>query len=115
MSFEDTDRIAALAPESVQPLFSALLAEYGEALPDGDREIVTIGAHWDDSAKTRKRAASLHDGTITGVPLIDGRVAYICLWQSDLAAAWEAGQIAGVEQLTQEQFQALLPPPLPIP
>ena len=109
MSFENTERIAAIAPADVATVFPALVAQFGEPMPDGDLEIVTIGAHWDDSAKTRKRAASLTDGTITGIPLTDGRVAFRCLWQSDLAAAWGGGLLPQVEQLTEEQFQALLP------
>jgi len=109
MSFENTERIAAIAPELVGMIFPQLLAQFGEPLADGDREILTIGAHWDDTAKTRKRAASLTDGTIAGIPLTDGRVAFRCLWQSDLTAVWEAGQLTDVEQLTEEQFQSAQP------
>jgi hypothetical protein len=89
MSYELTSRTIALDPEAVATLFPALLAQYGEALPDGAETITTIGGHWDDSAQTRIRAASLHKGTITGQPLTDGRVAFTCLWQSDLAAAFD--------------------------
>lgn len=109
MSCELTERIISIAPEAVETLFPQLLAQYGEALPDAGRQIVTIGGHWDDAAKTRIRAASLTDGTITGQPLTDGRVAFRCLWQADLAAAFDAGQIAGAEQLTEEQLAALTP------
>jgi hypothetical protein len=107
MNFETTDRIIAVAPEAVETLFS----QYGEALPDGPRSVRTIGGHWDDAAKTRIRAASLHDGTITGQPLTDGRVAFRCLWQADLAAAFDAGDIAGVAELTAEELAALTPTP----
>jgi hypothetical protein len=69
MSYELTSRTIALNPEAVATLFPALLAQYGEALPDGAESITTIGGHWDDSAQTRIRAASLHKGTITGQPL----------------------------------------------
>ena len=86
-----------------------LLAQYGEELPDASESIVTIGGHWDDSDKTRIRAASLHDGTITGQPLTDGRVAYTCLWQADLAAAFDRGDIAGVAELTSEELAGLMP------
>ena len=82
MSYELTDRIIAVAPEAVETLFPQLLAQYGEELPDAGRQVLTIGGHWDDAAKTRIRAASLTDGTITGQPLTDGRVAFRCLWQS---------------------------------
>lgn len=109
MSYELTDRIIAIDPNAVEALLSSLTAQYGETLPDGTETITTIGAHWDDSSKTRLRAASLHKGTISGQPLTDGRVAFRCLWQSDLAAAFDAGQIAGVEQLTEQQLADLTP------
>jgi hypothetical protein len=111
MSYEITERIIAVAPEAVATLFPQLLAQYGEALPDGAESVVTIGGHWDDGAKTRIRAASLHKGTITGQPLTDGRVAFTCLWQADLAAAFDAGKINGVEELTQLQLAQLTPQP----
>lgn len=107
MSFADTERIIALPPGDVGTLFPALLAQYGEPLPDGEREIVTIGAFWDDAAKTRKRAASLSDGTIQGIPLTDGRAAYRCLWQTGLMAEFDANGIPGVEELTEQQFDGL--------
>ena len=107
MSYELTSRTIALAPETVSTLFPVLLAQYGEELPDASESIVTIGGHWDDSDKTRIRAASLHKGTITGQPLSDGRVAYTCLWQSDLAKAFDRGEIEGVEELTEEQLEDL--------
>lgn len=111
MSYELTARTIAVAPEAVATLFPALLAQYGEALPDGSESVLTIGGHWDDTAQTRLRAASLHKGTITGQPLTDGRVAFTCLWQSDLASAFDAGQIVGVEELTQLQLVQLTPQP----
>jgi len=108
-NFEPTARAIAVQPESVAVLFPALLAQYGEALPDGSRSILTIGGHWDDADKTRIRAASLADGTITPQALTDGRVAYTCLWQADLAAAFDAGEIEGVAELTSEQLADLTP------
>lgn len=109
MSFETTDRIIAVAPEAVETLFPQLLAQYGEALPDAGRQVLTIGGHWDDAAKTRIRAASLHDGTITGQPLTDGRAAFTCLWQADLAAAFDRGEIEGVAELSAEELAGLMP------
>ena len=111
MSYELTARTIAVSPEAVATLFPQLLAQYGEALPDGAESITTIGGHWDDAAQTRLRAASLHKGTITGQPLTDGRVAFTCLWQSDLAATFDAGEIDGVEELTQLQLAQLTPQP----
>ena len=111
MNYELTARTIAVSPEAVATLFPQLLAQYGEALPDGAESVVTIGGHWDDGAKNRIRAASLHKGTITGQPLTDGRVAFTCLWQADLAAAFDAGEIAGAEELTQLQLAQLTPQP----
>lgn len=111
MSYELTDRIIAIAPANVETLLASLSAQYGEPLPDGAETITTIGAHWDDSAKTRLRAASLHKGTISGQPLTDGRLAFRCLWQSELASAFDRGEIQGVEQLTEAQLAALTPAP----
>jgi DNA-binding transcriptional LysR family regulator len=114
-NFEQTERSIAVAPQDVATLFPQLLAQYGEELPDGTRIVLTIGGHWDDAAQTRLRAASLHKGTITGQPLTDGRVAFTCLWQADLAAAFDAGGIEGVEQLTEDQLAELTPEPEGMP
>jgi hypothetical protein len=111
MSFETTERIVAINPESVGTLFQQMLGLYGEDLPDADKTIRTIGGHWDNPEQTTIRAASLHDGTITGHQLTDGRIAFRCLWQSDLAQAFDDGEINGVEELTNGQFIALTPPP----
>jgi hypothetical protein len=107
MSYETTSRTIAVAPEAVATLFIDLLNTFGEEVQDGPRRIKTIGAHWDDAAKTRLRAASLSDGIITPQPLTDGRVAFSCLWQADLAAAFDRGDLPGVEELTQEQLADL--------
>ena len=115
MSYELTDRTIALNPEAVATLFPQLLAQYGEALQDGAESITTIGGHWDDSDKTRIRAASLHKNTITGQPLTDGRVAFTCLWQSDLAAAFDRGDIAGVAELSAKELAGLMPEPEGMP
>jgi len=110
-NFEPTERIIAVSAEAVGTMFPQLLAQYGQELPDAGRNVLTIGGHYDDAAKSRIRAASLTDGTITGQPLTDGRLAFRCLWQSDLAAAFDAGEIDAVEQLTEEQLTTLIPPP----
>lgn len=111
MSFESYPRIVAVHPEVVDSLFPVLTEQYGELVADGVREIKTLAAFWDDTERTRIRAASLIDGTIVPTVLADGRLAFRALWQSDLAAAFEAGELgADIEELTEEQFLALLPP-----
>jgi hypothetical protein len=108
-NFEQTERIIAVPAEAVATMFPQLLAQYGQELSDGNRQILTIGGHWDDSDKTRLRAASLTDGTIMGQPLTNGKLAFRCLWQSDLAKDFDDGKITDVEELTQEQLTELTP------
>jgi len=107
MSFQDYERIVAIDPAQVEAVFGALVEQFGEVVADGTDRVRTIGAFWDDAGKARIRAADPRRGTIAGLPLTDGRVAFRCLWQADLAAAWEAGQIPGVAELTAEEFGAL--------
>ena len=111
MAFEQTERIIAVAPDAVAALFPALLAEYGEELSYGSGTTRTIGAFWNEPEKLRIYAASIERGSIAPTVLSDGRLAYRCLWQADLAAAFDAGQIAGVEQLTEQQLADLTPEP----
>ena len=111
MSYEFTDRIIAIDPSVVESLLSNLTAQYGEPLPDGKETIKTIGAHWDDSDKTRLRAASLQRGTIAGQVLTNGKIAFRCLWQSDLASAFDRGEIPQAQQITEEQLAQLTPQP----
>lgn len=107
MSFEISERNMAVSPQDVETLFSALLEQYGEDLRDGQQTVRTIGGFWGDTQKTVVGAASLTRPTITGIPLNDGRVAFRCLWQADLAAAYDRGELPQVEQLTDEQLAAL--------
>ena len=111
MAFETTDRIIAVPADAVGTLFPALLAEYGEELSYGSGSTRTIGAFWNEPEKVRIYAASIERGSIAPTVLTDGRLAYRCLWQSDLAAAFDAGQIAGAEQLTEQQLASLSPQP----
>ena len=107
MSFETTRRNMAVAADDVETLFSALLAQFGEPLPCSGGTVQTIGAFYDDESHTSIYAASLERGNVAGIPLTDGRVAFRCLWQADLAAAYDAGEVPGVEQLSDEQLAAL--------
>jgi hypothetical protein len=111
MTHEQTQRTIAVAPEAVATLFPALLAQYGEELSYGSGSTRTIGAFWNDAEKTSVYAASMERGNIVGQPLTDGRVAFTCLWQSDLAAAFDAGDIAGVAELSAEELAGLMPEP----
>ena len=109
MSFQSTYRTFAVLPAALDTVFPTLLATYGEDLEDGPNVVRTIGAHWDDTAHTRKRAASFPT-TITGIPLTNGRLAFTALWQSDLAAAFDAGSIPDIVELSPSELAALIPP-----
>ena len=114
MSFETHTRTLALSPALAESLLPQLHATYGEDLPDGKTTVRTIGAHWDDTAHTRIRAANFPT-TINGRLLTDGRLAFTALWQSALAADFDANGIPGVEELTDAQLAALTPAPTPLP
>ena len=109
MNHELTPRTIAVAPQAVATLFPALLAQYGEELSYGSGSTRTIGAFWNDAEKTSVYAASMERGNIVGQPLTDGRVAFTCLWQSDLAAAFDRDDIEGVAELSAEELAGLVP------
>lgn len=111
MAFEQTERIIAVQADAAGALFPALLAEYGEELSYGSGSTRTIGAFWNEPEKIRIYAASIERGSIAPTVLTDGRLAYRCLWQADLAAAFDAGQITDAEQLTEQQLADLTPEP----
>ena len=111
MAFEQTERIIAVPADAVATLFPALLAEYGEELSYGSGTTRTIGAFWNEPERIRIYAASIKRGSIAPTALTDGRLAYRCLWQADLAAAYDAGQITGAEELTEQQLADLTPEP----
>jgi hypothetical protein len=59
MSYELTSRTIALATPKPWPHFSLRFSpNTAKPLQDGAESITTIGGHWDDSDKTRIRAAS---------------------------------------------------------
>jgi len=112
MSFEPTPRTIAVDAVTAANLFTYLTEQYGEFLPTGDfsSTVKTIGAFWDDTEQTRLRAADIVMGTIVGQRLTDGRVAFTCLWQSDVATAFDAGQLQGnIQQLSYDELKTLLP------
>ena len=111
MAFQQTERIIAVPANQLESLFVDLLNTYGEYLNDGPRRIKTIGAFYGDAARTVMGAASLEAGTIVPQVLTDSRLAFRCLWQADLAAAFDEGAIAGVEELDEAELAALLPQP----
>ena len=111
MPYETTERTIAVQSSAVATLFPALNAQYGEELSYGSGITRTIGAFWNDAEQTSIYAASMERGNIAPTVLTDGRLAYRCLWQTDLAAAFDRGDIQGVEELTNEQLASLTPQP----
>ena len=107
MSFELTERIFAVSPSDLGALHDELLQKYGEFLPSHKGTVLTVAAHWDDTSNTKIRGGSLIGGTISPIPLTDGRVAFRCLWQSDLIDAFENGEYPQAEELPVEEFHEL--------
>lgn len=115
MSFSDQVRNIAVTSGKSMVLFSEAYPLHKESLPDGNRIIETLCGHWDDEIHTKKRAASLTDGTIRPVKLIDGRDLWRGLFQSDVENKFINGEYADVEELTDEEVSQLLPPPPTLP
>lgn len=97
--FEILPRTIAIEPTHVADLLAGAMAQFAVMVPDGKSSLPCIAAHWDDEQHTRIRAASLVNGSVSPVPVGDGRICFTALWQSDLAAAFDAGQIAGAEEI----------------
>lgn len=108
MSFSNIERNVAISEGMSFLIFSHLWGKYKEPLTDGGVTIETICAHWDDSAHTIKRAASLNDGTIQPLKLIDGRDLWRGLWQIEIEALALQGKIENIQILTDYQARQLL-------
>jgi hypothetical protein len=109
MSFSTTFKTFAFPAALVENL-PQLIEQYGEEAQDGLETIKTIACGWDDSEHTRLRALQFPK-TASLTDLIDGRKAYTALWSEGLLAAFEAGQLPEVQELTIEELQDLLPKP----
>lgn len=109
MNFSTTFRTFAFSPNLVNQL-PTLIEQFGEEAQDGLETVKTIACGWDDSDHTRMRALQFPK-TASLTDLIDGRKAYTALWSERLLAAFEAGQLPDVQELTIEELQDLLPKP----
>jgi hypothetical protein len=107
MNFSTEFKTFAFAAELVEQL-PTLIEQYGEPAQDGLQTYNTIAAGWDDSEHTRLRALRFPE-TASLTDLVDGRKAYTALWSLRLLEAFQQGLFPEVEELTQEQLQALLP------
>lgn len=108
MSFDTQWRWAAFPPEMLGD-YPAMLEAFGEVASDGRKTYATLVCGWDDEAHTKRRAMSLTDEppTVGMAPLIDGRLCVGGLWTLAIVAAWQGGALPQVEELTEEQFEAL--------
>lgn len=107
MNFSTTFQTFAFPAELVEQL-SQLIEQYGETAQDGLQTYNTIACGWDDSEHSRMRALRFPE-TASLTDLTDGRKAYTALWSLRLLEAFSQGLFPQVEELTQEQLQALLP------
>lgn len=107
MNFSTEFKTFAFPAELVEQL-PLLIEQYGEPAQDGLQTYTTIAAGWDDSEHTRLRALRFPE-TASLTDLVDGRKAYTALWSLRLLEAFQQGLFPEVEELTQEQLQALLP------
>ena len=107
MNFSTEFKTFAFPAELVEQL-PQLIEQYGEDCQDGLQTYKTIAAGYDDSERTRLRALRFPE-TTSLTDLTDGRKAYTALWTLKLLEDFSSGLIPNVEELTQEQLQALLP------
>jgi hypothetical protein len=95
-------------PEALIEQLPTLNEQYGEQATDGLLTVTTIACGWDDSEHTRLRALRFPE-TASLTDLTDSRKAYTALWSLKLLEAYEQGLLTGVQELTTEELQALLP------
>jgi len=95
-------------PEALIEQLPTLNEQYGEQATDGLLTVTTIACGWDDSEHTRLRALRFPE-TASLTYLADGRKAYTALWSLRLLEAIGQGLFPDVQELTQEELQALLP------
>jgi hypothetical protein len=107
MNFSTTFRTFAF-PEALVEQLPQLTEQFGEEAQDGLLTVKTVACGWDDSEHTRLRALRFPE-TASLTDLTDSRKAYTALWSLKLLEAYEQGLLAGVQELTTEELQALLP------
>ena len=107
MNFSTTFRTFAF-PEALVEQLPQLTEQFGEEAQDGLLSVKTVACGWDDSEHTRLRALRFPE-TASLTDLTDGRKAYTALWTLRLLEAYDQGLLIGVQELTPEEMQALLP------
>lgn len=107
MNFSTTFRTFAF-PEALVEQLPQLTEQFGEEAQDGLLSVKTVACGWDDSEHTRLRALRFPE-TASLTDLTDGRKAYTALWSLRLLEAYDQGALTGVQELTPEEMQSLLP------
>jgi hypothetical protein len=107
MKYSTTFRTFAF-PEALVEQLPQLTEQFGEEAQDGLLTVKTVACGWDDSEHTRLRALRFPE-TASLTDLTDSRKAYTALWSLKLLEAYEQGLLTGVQELTTEELQALLP------
>ena len=107
MNYSTTFRTFAF-PEALVEQLPQLTEQFGEEAQDGLLTVKTVACGWDDSEHTRLRALRFPE-TASLTDLTDGRKAYTALWSLKLLEAYEQGLLIGIQELTTEELQALLP------
>jgi hypothetical protein len=107
MNYSTTFRTFAF-PEALVEQLPQLTEQFGEEAQDGLLSVKTVACGWDDSEHTRLRALRFPE-TASLTDLTDSRKAYTALWSLKLLEAYEQGLLTGVQELTTEELQALLP------
>jgi hypothetical protein len=107
MNFSTTFRTFAF-PEALVEQLPQLTEQFGEEAQDGLLTVKTVACGWDDSEHTRLRALRFPE-TASLTDLTDSRKAYTALWSLKLLEAYDQGLLVGVQELTPEELQALLP------
>lgn len=107
MNFSTTFRTFAF-PEALVEQLPQLTEQFGEEAQDGLLTVKTVACGWDDSEHTRLRALRFPE-TASLTDLTDGRKAYTALWSLRLIEAYDKGLLTGVQELTLEEMQSLLP------
>lgn len=107
MNFSTTFRTFAF-PEALVEQLPQLTEQFGEEAQDGLLSVKTVACGWDDSEHTRLRALRFPE-TASLTDLTDGRKAYTALWSLRLLEAYDQGLLTGVQELTPEEMQSLLP------
>jgi len=118
--FELEKRILAIAPQAVEPLMCDLLMEYGVRMKLNDNVIMSLGVFQNTNNRADGYYPCDFGRNITPMTLTDGRLAFVCYWNTSLAQAFVAEKggvisyrtVTAYDEVTGElvEIQEQLPP-----